>query len=47
MNAFKPSSDSKMIKLLTFGNLFPATILRTLSKDDYDDDNNVKKQLVL
>ena len=25
-----------MIKLLTFGNLFPATTLGTLSKDDYD-----------
>ena len=47
MKAFKPSPDRKMIKLLTFGNLFPATTLGTVSKDHDDDNNNVKKQLVL
>ena len=36
MNAFKPSPDRKMIKLLTCGKLFPATTLGTLSKDNYD-----------
>ena len=47
MNAFKPSSDRKMIKLLTFGNLFPATTLGIVSKDHDDYNDYVKKQLVL